>query len=172
MTGPVLVDCARAELRLTEASCAKFWLGSNPDAPPVWQGRHRCHQCPAGAARAGVVIDPMQTVRDSLAPFCQRCRRLATRGDRNNGIINGRLCVSCYNREREVLRGSNAKGTPPRVVAARLFAARIVAVESGIIERIDRDISAGVLELVIHCGRRAKAPVMFGWAAPMLELAA
>jgi hypothetical protein len=50
---------------------------------------------------------------------CVRCRRDGCQaGSRLVGrfrLVRGRtLCVSCYNREREVLHGANAKGAPPK----------------------------------------------------------
>ncbi len=163
MTAPALVDCARAALRLTDTACAKFWLLSNPIAPPAWQGRHHCHGCTAGAARAGATVDHWQPVRERLAPICSRCRRSGLR------MIGKTLCVCCYNRNREIRCGRNGKGGAPRFVAARLHAARLVAIEAGRVERIERDIAAGVLELVIDRGRRAKSPLAFGWAPPPLQ---
>lgn len=35
-------------------------------------------------------------------------------------LIHGALCLSCYNREREVVVGRNAKGVPPKKAAAIL----------------------------------------------------
>lgn len=40
--------------------------------------------------------------------ICGRCEQGATR------LIHGHLCVSCYNREREYLKGRNAKGNAPK----------------------------------------------------------
>jgi hypothetical protein len=42
--------------------------------------------------------------------ICPRCRRGGSR------MIGGRLCVSCWNREREVKIGRNAKNTRPQLV--------------------------------------------------------
>jgi hypothetical protein len=164
--GLTMIDCARARLRLTESACARFWLNSNPVAPPVWQGCHRCHGCPAGAARVGVAVDPWQAVRDALAHTCVRCRRLSGR------IIGKRLCPSCFNRERELIRGRNAKGHVPRVVARRLFRCRVLAVQGDAVAPVERDIAAGPLELILSQVSRAKAQIAFGWAPPPMALAA
>jgi hypothetical protein len=163
VAGP-LVACARKALRLTAPACAKFWTLSNPVAPPAWDGRFVCHGCPAGAARAGVALDPMQALRDSLASICPRCRCTCTR------IINRRLCVSCYNRDREVRCGRNRKGQPPRRVASRLFACRLVAVEAGVPRQIETELASGAFELVLARTRGAPAPVAFGWA-PLVAIA-
>jgi hypothetical protein len=57
---------------------------------------------------------------------CLRCRRSGQdAGSRLIGrmrLIRGHsICVSCYNREREVLRGKNAKGAPPKKWAGLFF---------------------------------------------------
>jgi len=158
-----LIDCARRKLRLTAPACARFWSASNPVSPPVWEGRIACHQCPAGAARAGATLDTSQIARDRLARVCARCLKTSDR------IINGRLCVSCYNRDREVKIGRNRKGGVPVRTLRKLFACRVVVVESGRIEVIERDKVSGPVELAICRLRRAKTSIVFGWAPPMSE---
>ncbi|KFG67127.1 hypothetical protein JH26_23815 [Microvirga sp. BSC39] len=44
--------------------------------------------------------------------ICGRCHRSATR------LIRKHLCFSCFNREREVIKGRNAKGTKPLKLTA------------------------------------------------------
>ncbi len=51
--------------------------------------------------------------------ICVRCRRGGMEDDgrligRMRLVRNRTICVSCYNREREVLLGRNAKGAPPK----------------------------------------------------------
>ena len=161
-----LVDCARVKLRLTESACVRFWFSANPVQPPAWQGRNACYSCSAGAARAGVTLNQMQAARDGLSHVCGRCLRTSSR------MVRGTLCVSCYNREREVARGRNAKGRPPVQVAARLFPCRLVVLDGGSgVERIEASFAAGVLELALNRARRATKPLSFGWAPPEKEAA-
>jgi hypothetical protein len=88
-----------------------------------WEGRAHCVGCPVGAVNAGERIEDATAARyeAALRKFCPRCSRPASR------LINGRFCVSCYNRDREVARGRNCKGNPPKVVAARLHAVELWA---------------------------------------------
>ena len=61
-----------------------------------------CQACPVGAEHAGdVALD--------LSTTCSRCQRVAPR------LIHKKLCVSCYNREREMARGKDRRGKPPRL---------------------------------------------------------
>jgi hypothetical protein len=67
-------------------------------------GRHpHCNGCAIGAGHAGEAA-PTSTLFG--AKFCPRCTRPAAR-------IVKCLCVSCVNRQYELDRGSNAKGTAP-----------------------------------------------------------
>jgi hypothetical protein len=160
-----LIDCERRKLRLTGAACARFWLASNPVPPPVWEGRVACNLCPAGAARAGAVVDVAQVVRDRLRHVCPRCRKWSDR------IVNDRFCVSCYNRDLEIQRGRNRKGSMPWRVAGRLYPCRVTVIEGSTVEQVERASSAGVLELALWRARRAKAPLRFGWAPPVRRAA-
>lgn len=64
-----------------------------------------CWRCPVGAKHCGEEIKPRSIGESKL---CARCLEYSQR------IVHNRLCVTCYNRTREVLVGKNAKGTKPR----------------------------------------------------------
>ena len=66
---------------------------------------HACRSCPVGASHAGSAFVAMSRLFG--AKLCPRCRFGATR------IIGGRVCVNCYNREREMACGRNARGNEP-----------------------------------------------------------
>jgi hypothetical protein len=68
----------------------------------------KCRDCRIGAAHAGERHIHRSAIFDMA--ICPRCRRGGAR------MIGGRLCVSCYNREREFKIGKNAKGTRPGLV--------------------------------------------------------
>lgn len=109
---PVLFTCERNDsLRLTESACASQFHRARREKPERWHPLSRCLGCPVGATHAGV---PVQERRS--APIddwgCLRCGKTHMR------LWKGRICVSCYNREREVRIGRNARGTAP--VKARL----------------------------------------------------
>ncbi len=89
-------------LSLSEVSCANQFTAAQSKE---WAYRlPHCVDCPIGAKNAGVEIG---------APFqkravCVRC------GSGSGRMVLGRLCMSCYNREREWRIGKNAKGGTPR----------------------------------------------------------
>lgn len=64
-----------------------------------------CRSCPVGAIHAGAVPITVSGLYGSS--ICPRCRKGATR------MIGNRICVGCYNREREYLSGRNARGNAP-----------------------------------------------------------
>ena len=106
-----LFSCAKRLARLTRKGCAGQWTAAQAVAPEPWESKWHCRSCPVGAANAGQV--QVKHKDEVLAKLCPRCGRLSDR------MIKGKLCVSCYNREREVARGKNRKGnTPVRVAEA------------------------------------------------------
>ena len=107
--------CDRYSAVMSEASCGQSFRA----APAESQGGRLlgCIGCSIGALHAGVPLTlpacPKPTPR-----VCVRCRRTASAyGTQSNGwvrLVQQRtLCVSCFNREREVAVGRNAKGTKP-----------------------------------------------------------
>ena len=84
-------------------TCANMWVAAHERGAPerYWH----CRGCPIGAAHAGQA--EATTSRLFAMSICARCDSGATR------LIRGHLCVSCYNREREYLKGRNAKGNKP-----------------------------------------------------------
>ncbi|REG61558.1 hypothetical protein B0G80_4411 [Paraburkholderia sp. BL6669N2] len=96
--------CDRYKATLSVESCAdKFKQANSGDA----FGRHaHCKRCPVGAAHGGAGPDlNLGTLKGSLT--CSRCHRT------NGRLIGKRLCISCYNRQRERLLMKNAKGSAP-----------------------------------------------------------
>ena len=83
-----------------------------------------CVGCPAGIVHAGG--HKAASARPVLA-VCSRCRRdpsdasmyRSTRQGRIRMVRDGELCVSCFNREREVMLGRNARKTKPRDLVLR-----------------------------------------------------
>jgi len=90
------------KLTLSDVSCANQYRASQTKD---WRYRlPHCVDCQIGAKNAGM---------DVGAPFqhkavCVRC------GSGDGRMVMGRLCMSCYNREREWRLGKNAKGGVPR----------------------------------------------------------
>lgn len=64
----------------------------------------RCRHCQIGAAHAGKPA-PVKPATD-----CLRCGKWASK------LVRGLLCVPCYNRQQEVLKGQDRRGHPPKTV--------------------------------------------------------
>jgi hypothetical protein len=115
-------DCAHYGL-LSAQAC-----GCNYQSAPASAklGRlTRCLDCPTGAKHAGKSCrrrssaPAHRSAQVAAAGACVRCRRDGrSAGSRMVGhfrLVRGAtLCVSCFNRELEILRGRNAKGAPPK----------------------------------------------------------
>lgn len=81
-------------------ACAKNWRSARGTVENC--NRILCRECDIGALHAGAL-----PVREVARHMCARCGRTDQR------LIRGAICVSCYNRERELLIGMNAKGSYP-----------------------------------------------------------
>jgi hypothetical protein len=121
-----MFECLPLRSRMSRVGCARMWTSSADPArrPDPYEDRYACLGCPVGAIHAGQ--DPKRATEalaaEALRRFCPRCERYAAR------MIRRALCVSCYNRQREVRIGRNAKGNRPVEVAAR-FGTMTVAVD-------------------------------------------
>lgn len=87
-------DCQALHASLSREACADNWRNTRCLA---------CNGCPIGAEHAG---EKPTLPRPSRAP-CIRCGRTDQR------LLHKSLCISCWNRSREVLIGQNAKGERP-----------------------------------------------------------
>ncbi len=90
------------KLTLSEVSCANQYKAAQTKD---WRYRlPHCVSCQIGAKNAGLEVGtPFQH-----KALCVRC------GSGEGRMVMGRLCMSCYNREREWRLGKNAKGGVPR----------------------------------------------------------
>lgn len=106
-----LFTCLRhtGNLRLTPAACAGMWRRGRRAGPIDLV--HKCRGCPIGARNAGIKEAEIESTLTSdqiaAAGTCIRCGKPSQR------LIGRTLCVSCFNRCSEWLRGYNAKGTFP-----------------------------------------------------------
>ena len=98
-----MFKCQRinGNLMLSEGSCAnQFKMAQTKE----WRERlPHCADCPVGANNAGMGV--------SAAHHKEVCIRCGS----NHGrlLLSHRLCIYCYNREREWRIGKNSKGTFP-----------------------------------------------------------
>ena len=100
--GKSFFRCERMRATLSTESCQEMWRR----ADALDDGSHSaCRLCPVGAVHAGEVAASMSPLKGTLT--CARCHRAAGR------LIHSMVCVSCYNRAAELLKGRNAKGRMP-----------------------------------------------------------
>lgn len=151
-----IFDCAPKKMRLTVAGCARLWRGAQDRRPDPWEGRHACLTCLVGAAHAGMKVSPMADLTEALRLVCPRCLNLAPR------LINGRFCISCYNRHCEALRGTNARGTRPQL--SNQLSTVQVAVSAGDLVTLhtEPDAKSGA-EVMVYLCRNAETAMAFGW---------
>lgn len=95
-------DCPSLRATLQPTACAQNWADRKDGSA--------CRGCPLGAIHAGHPEAPPPPPR----PSCCRCGRNEQR------LMAGVLCVSCFNRQREVLKGKNSKGKFPVQAGAKL----------------------------------------------------
>lgn len=100
---PEMFQCPHygGTLRLTVGACAKQF--EKAKQAQRWDRLYPCRGCEIGARNAG---EPCIKTKD--LGHCLRCGNKATR------LIRKQICVSCYNREREVLTGKYRRAHPPQ----------------------------------------------------------
>ena len=160
MDAPALemMQCAPRNMTLSRPGCARLWLSANgnpENRPKPWEGRSACIVCPVGAANAGRVQSPVAGAVDALRLICPRCERLAQR------LIHKRLCISCYNREREVRIGRNAKGGRPHLTD-RLGGVAIAVTDCIGATRVRAVEAVSAAEAMIAAARKATGWLAFG----------
>ena len=100
-------NCERIHGLLDTTACAARWASAmRPDA----DGRCiSCKRCPIGRRHHAELHPERQSAsgKPERAPLCIRCGRPATR------LVGGELCVSCFNRAREWLKGADRRGNAP-----------------------------------------------------------
>lgn len=163
----VLMRCDRQRVTLSVAACARMWLSAaDPERPAKpWEGRHHCVGCPVGAENNGVAPAAalVGAAAAEWAPICPRCAKPAPR------LINGHLCVSCYNRHREAMVGKNCKGSRPRLCAV-LHRTRLAVAEDGAARVLRTDLLVDPVEALIRMAKRASGPIAFSRAPARLAL--
>jgi len=101
-----LFRCPSYRCDLSAQACAeRFRLAQNlTDIAGVGHAAYLCKHCPIGAQHAGKSIKPRRSHQ------CLRC------GSWSPKLVRGLVCVPCYNRQQEVLRGQDRRGHRPKAV--------------------------------------------------------
>lgn len=159
-----LFRCERQRMTLTVQGCAKLWRSARDNRPEPWEGRHACLGCPIGARNAGQSEPEIaaEALTEALRLICPGCSRVSDR------IINGRHCVSCYNRRREAAAGRNAKGGKPRILGLLRTVTLAVQAGDGAPSTVALENVASRTEAMILAAKRAGGPLAF--QRPLLQL--
>jgi hypothetical protein len=147
--------CDRRAMTLSRPGCARLWESAQRDRPQEHEGRFSCLTCPVGASHAGKTISTVAASVEALRRVCPRCRRQTSR------LIHGRLCVGCYNRDREAVAGKNAKGGRPQL-CDRLHVERLAVIDSAAPRIVQQDRVVDLVELIIVHARAATGALAFG----------
>jgi hypothetical protein len=103
--------CTARQATLSVKGCAGLFTAAQ-SAKGVDADRFApCRGCVIGAGHAGVPVTYFGHLYDTM--ICPRCGNGTTR------MIHGRICINCYNREREVRVGKNARGSVPKKLKLR-----------------------------------------------------
>ncbi|MFD3263161.1 hypothetical protein [Phenylobacterium ferrooxidans] len=117
-----------------------------------------CRSCPIGAAHAGA--DHVHHSKLFGASICPACRTGATR------MIGNKVCVSCYNRRRELRAGKNARGNAPIELMQRpVHPIEFRMAVDGRPRRV-RAQGADLLEPMVQALRVTKGELAFAFVGP------
>ena len=156
--GMKFFGCDAYRATLSQTSCGERWrraqTATGYDADRV----SLCRGCPIGAQHAGE--KPVIYSQHFKSPVCPRCRKGATR------MIGDRMCISCYNRSRELAVGKNARGnTPVRLIAERpLHTVAFRLIVNGHSTRRSVPGVVDLLEPVLQTLRTTKGDVAFAFS--------
>ncbi|MFM0752608.1 hypothetical protein [Paraburkholderia strydomiana] len=148
--GMPVFHCHKLHADITPATCANNFANS---------GRYAsCEGCQVGAHHSNVNSAPIVIGRHVRAAAnhritCVRCQRSNANGSesfvgRIRMIVGRQICISCWNREREVMRGANSKDATP-VKWAHLRPATLTIEQDG----KQKTISAGLRTGRAECER-------------------
>lgn len=149
--GRLFFRCERMRGTLSTTACADMWRKANDMNDGSCAS---CMRCPIGAVHAGEVAASMSPLKGTLT--CAACHRVAGR------LIGKHVCVSCYNRRREVSIGRNAKGTAP-VKHCHLAARRIRYMHGDEVCTLVLRQTADMDELMVAVLRDSKKRAVFAW---------
>ncbi len=160
---PVMFECQRHQgaLRLTTTTCAGLWHRARRNAEPDQIRLAPCVGCQVGASNAGAKVRPAAPVQATASVLsCVRCGQSGARR-----LVGSRLCVSCYNRQREYEAGRNAKGGPPSQHRPLYCAIVGVVTDTGAVQPLQVDMVGGQVEALLTISR-ATGSARFGRVPP------
>lgn len=154
--------CPKYRAKLSQKTCAAMYREGRRNARHPDNRRAECVGCPIGARHADDQGAQPVVVKLPVGRHqCVRCHGYAAR------LVQGGLCISCYNREREVRSGSNALGNAPH--AADRFWGNPVRTKTLVLHEVtfamdgavQRQTVADTLEALLRVLRRERRQVRF-----------
>lgn len=151
--------CEPYRANLTMKGCGQRWREAQVATGEAADRVQACRGCSIGALHAG-----FRPIRYSAWFGVQICPRCGTGGLR---MIGNRRCVSCYNRERELREGRNARGNAPVELMQRpLHQVEFrLTVDGEPRTRRERE-STGLPESLLQTLRTTKGELEFGFVGP------
>lgn len=147
--------CDRYHAAISIDACSLNWKAANIHNSEL---RAKCKSCSVGASHAGAIDTNMSPFRGSQ--ICARCHKTTNRLIGKSSACS--ICVSCYNRQREMLIGKNAKGTAP--VKLQALYPRSIRVQVGCdTKTVSAPLSVDTEELIIGVLRNAIQSVKFSF---------
>jgi len=117
-------------LTISPASCASMWQRARSLRNETYNPVEACCGCAIGARCAGFEDAAEERKTGLIDHICTRCHRSATR------FVYGRICISCYNRGREVMIGKNARGAVPKYLPA-MISVHVAYQDDGVLRQVD-----------------------------------
>ena len=165
------IHCERRALTCSSVACVQDWQRAQFCKPSPWESRWHCRNCLDGAQRAGHSLRQAAalTQLDAISHVCSRCRKQSTR-------LVKHFCLSCYNRDLELRKGRNGKGTTPTVLRKRypLFGQWALRTHTAFGwqwgQLVDRA-AVDAVEALIVLARQHHAPLLFARSVPICSAA-
>jgi hypothetical protein len=106
---PGYFTCPQYLVKVSTLYCADCHQKSKTKKYIQDNRRSLCRYCPIGSFHSGE-IESINSSRLYGTTICARCDKPSNR------LVQGRLCVSCYNRAAEAIKNKNAKGNPLKLI--------------------------------------------------------
>lgn len=160
-----MFGCSRLSATLSMQGCARRWTeaatpvkrrrGDDSGGDTVVDRFSACRGCPIGAAHAGHDVIDYSALYG--LEICPRCRKGVTR------MISDRICVGCYNREREQVSGKNARGNvPTRLKPLRSINFRVIIDGAPRLRHAERVVD--IAEPMVQTLRKTPGKIAFAFA--------
>lgn len=152
-----LFTCDAYRASLSDRACAARWAKAHDARGEQAWSMAACRTCSVGAVHAG--RGAVRYSKHYRAEVCVRCGRGGAR------IIGGRICVSCYNRQREMKVGKNARGNRPvELLQSPLHPVELIVDVDGTAARLRDRETSGLTETVVQFLRTHTGEIAFGFA--------